>query len=115
MFVLSDFLDKNYLKSLQLLRRRHEVIGVLIYDRQAGILPSGCMVCLRDLETGVRMIFDGFSSKTRSGFSRSRALTHQHTLETFSKAKSDVIELELASSISDTLIKYFKQRERRIR
>jgi hypothetical protein len=36
-------------------------------------------------------------------------------MDIFSKAKSDVIEIETSSSISDTLLQYFKFRERRLR
>ena len=38
-FILSDFLDDNYLKSLRIACRRHEIIGVMIYDKGAFDLP----------------------------------------------------------------------------
>jgi len=36
-------------------------------------------------------------------------------VDIFSKAKSDVIELETSASVSDTLLQYFRLRERRLK
>lgn len=114
-FVLSDFLDDGYLKSLRTLRQRHEVIGVKIYDTGVFNLPAKGMITLSDLETGSQMIFDGFNKQVHKRFSDIKHAEHKKTLQIFSKAKSDVIEMDTAVSVSDTLLKYFKYRERRSR
>jgi len=114
-FVLSDFLDKDYLKSLRTLGQKHEIIGVMIHDRGAYKLPSKGLVTLCDFETGKEIIFDAFNKKTQQKFSSLKTVAHQQTLGIFSKARSDLIELETSSSVSDTLLRYFKSRERRIR
>ena len=44
-FILSDFLDQGYLKSLRTLRRRHEPIGVMIYDKGGFELQIGRASC----------------------------------------------------------------------
>ncbi|NOX34212.1 MAG: DUF58 domain-containing protein [Deltaproteobacteria bacterium] len=114
-FVLSDFLDDNYLKSLRTVRQKHEVIGVMIYDKGAFCLPSSGIITLSDLETAEEMVFDGFNKKSRDKFTYVNKSAHQKTLNVFSKAKSDVIELETGDLVSDTLMQYFKYRERRLR
>lgn len=114
-FVLSDFLDDGYLKSLRTLRQKHEVIGVKIYDTGVFNLPVKGMITLSDFETGKEMIFDGFNKQVQQQFSAAKQAEHKKTLEIFSKAKSDVIEMDTAASVSDTLLKYFKYRERRSR
>ncbi len=114
-FVLSDFFDDGYLKSLKTVRRRHEIIGVKIYDKGVLNLPSTGFVTLSDFETGQEMIFDGFNKKVREGFLSFRQKEHRKTMEIFTRAKSDVIELDTSASVSDTLLQYFKYRERRYR
>ena len=114
-FILSDFLDENYLKSLRMVQQRHEIIGVMIYDKGAYKLPFKGIVTLSDLETSKEIVFDGFNRKTEEAFSALKKQIHDKTRDHFSRAKSDVIEIETSASISDTLLQYFKFRERRLR
>jgi uncharacterized protein (DUF58 family) len=114
-FVLSDFLDDGYLKSLRTVRRKHEVIGVMIYDNGAFHLPFKGIVTLSDFESNKTIILDGYSKSTRQKFRKLREASYNKTLELFTKAKSDCIEMSTESSVSDTLLRYFRMRERRFR
>ena len=114
-FILSDFLDDGYLKSLRMVQQHHEIIGVMIYDKGAYELPFKGIVTLSDFETSKEIVFDGFNRKTREEFSLLKKRIHNKTENIFSKAKSDVIEIDTSASISDTLLQYFKFRERRLR
>ena len=114
-FVLSDFLDDGYLKSLRTVRQKHEVIGVKLYDKGTFELPFNGIVTLSDFETDKEMVFDAFNQKTRKKFAAIKQADHQKTLGLFSQARSDVIELETSASVSDTLSQYFRLRERRFR
>jgi uncharacterized protein (DUF58 family) len=114
-FILSDFLDEGYLKSLRRIRQKHEVIGVRIYDKGAFKLPGKGIITLSDFETGRQIMFDAFNKKTQKEFTSIKQTAHNQTMGLFSKAKSDVIELETSASVSDTLLQYFRFRERRLR
>jgi uncharacterized protein (DUF58 family) len=114
-FILSDFLDDGYLKSLRTVRQRHEIIGVMIYDKGASSLPLNAMITLSDFETSKEMVVDGFNKKTRKAFTALKEASRGKTLTIFSRARSDVIELETSASVSDTLLQYFRLRERRLR
>jgi len=114
-FILSDFLDDNFIHSLRIVRQRHEIIGIMIYDKGAFHLPYKGIITLSDFETSKEIVFDGFNKKTREEFLNIKKQIHNKTLAVFSRAKSDVIELKTSSSVSDTLLQYFKFRERRLR
>ena len=114
-FILSDFLDDNFLHSLKIVRQRHEIIGIMIYDKGAFNLPYKGIITLFDFETSREIVFDGFNKKTREEFLNIKKKIHNKTLAVFSRAKSDMIELKTSSSVSDTLLQYFKLRERRLR
>lgn len=114
-FILSDFLDDGYLKSLRTVRRRHEPVGVMIYDKGGFELPFKGIVTLSDFETSRQAVLDGFSRETKSRFKAAREVGRKKTRGIFSQARSDIIELEMGASVSDTLQLYFRQRERRVR
>jgi uncharacterized protein (DUF58 family) len=114
-FVLSDFYDVGYLKSLRMIRRKHEPIGVMIIDKGTGNLPVKGVITLSDLETGRQLIFDGFDKHVQRRYSAVQKTHVQHTKERFLKARSDVIELPTDASISDVLLQYFQLRERKYR
>ena len=114
-FILSDFLDDGYLKSLRRIGSRHEAIGVMIYDKGAFDLPQKGFINLSDFETGRQIMFDAFNKNTRKEFTSIKDAAHRKTMDIFFRAKSDVIELETAASVSDTLLRYFRFRERRLK
>ena len=114
-FVLSDFLGQDYEKSLKTASRRHELIGIQIYDSGAFELPPGGMIWLADLETSQTLLVDAWNQKTRNAFTRQRRELHDRAGQVFSRAKSDLIQMKTNDSVSDSLTLYFRLREKRIR
>src|SRR5437867_2370949 len=57
-FMLSDFLDKDFEKSLKRTGRRHDLIAIRIADRREEELPAVGLLELEDAETGERMLLD---------------------------------------------------------
>ncbi len=49
-FLISDFLDENYEKTLKLTMKKHEVIPIRICDKKFHSLPKGYIYNLRDSE-----------------------------------------------------------------
>ncbi|HWW93204.1 MAG TPA: DUF58 domain-containing protein, partial [Vicinamibacteria bacterium] len=56
--VLSDFQDQGYERALGILRRRHDVIALLLSDPRESELPAVGLMALLDPETGERMVVD---------------------------------------------------------
>ena len=50
-FIMSDFIDENYEHALRVLGKRHDVIGLKVYDKMDSQLPDIGMVKVQDLET----------------------------------------------------------------
>src|SRR5882672_5220205 len=51
-FILSDFLDANYEDALRIAGRKHDVIGIKIYDRMDMELPAAGLLQVQDAESG---------------------------------------------------------------
>ena len=114
-FLISDFVAADYLKQLKIVSGKHEIIGVLLSDPGDFMLPRFGMVNARDLETGDIRVLDAGDKKTRDAYTRIRKKYYQNILNGFKTADVDCIEASTDGSVADTLTRYFRLREKRVR
>lgn len=112
-FVISDYLSPEYEKSLRLLNRRHEVVGMRVFDEGAFHLPCAGIVRVKDFETGEETLMDAGSKKMRQWYTDQRQKIHTFTQSLFTKARVDLVDVTTDDSVSDVLTRYFMLRERR--
>nr|WP_320014083.1 DUF58 domain-containing protein [uncultured Desulfobacter sp.] len=112
-FVISDYLSPEYEKSLRLLNRRHEVVGLRVFDDGSFHLPLAGIVRVKDFETGEETLMDAGSKKMRQWYTDQRQKIHTLTESVFSKARVDLVDVTTADSVSDVLTRYFMLRESR--
>jgi hypothetical protein len=112
-FVISDYLSPEYEKSLRLLNRRHEVVGMRVFDKGAFHLPCAGIVRVKDFETGEETLMDAGSKKMRQWYTDQRQKIHTLTESLFTKARVDLVDVTTADSVSDVLTRYFMLRESR--
>jgi uncharacterized protein (DUF58 family) len=111
-FVLSDFLAAGYGPALARLARRHDVIGVQVTDPRERELPDVGLVTLWDPESGDWRIVNTDDLRVRRQF-RERAEAWERELwRTFSEGGADLLRLETGEPYADTLIAFFRRRER---
>jgi uncharacterized protein (DUF58 family) len=108
--VISDFQDQGYERPLGILRRRHDVIAIQLWDpRETDVPPSG-LVALLDPETGQRLVVDVSDPAVRL---RLRAATLSDAAEAFRRTHVDALPLSTAASYERPLAAFFKAREKR--
>lgn len=112
-FVISDYLSPEYEKSLRLLNRRHEVVGMRVFDDGAFHLPCSGIVRIKDFETGEETLMDAGSKKMRQWYTDQRRKIHTLTESVFTKARVDLVDVATEASVSDVLTRYFMLRESR--
>lgn len=65
-FVISDFLDtRDFSKPLLIAARKHDLIGLKIYDRNMAALPDVGLIKVVDVETGHEQYVDTSSKEVR--------------------------------------------------
>ncbi len=57
-FVLSDFMDQGYEKTLKTMKRKHDVVLIKVRDRKEEKLPYGGIFTFKDLESGEVVTLD---------------------------------------------------------
>src|SRR5262245_7540504 len=114
-FLLSDFLDRGYDKSLKRTGRRHDLVAVRIADPREEELAAVGLLELEDAETGERLLLDTNSRRVREAYARAALQRREALRELTRSARVDLVEVTTDGSHLDSLIRFFRLRERRLR
>ncbi len=115
LFLVSDFLDEGYLQVLRHANRKHDVVAALITDPREAEMPPAGLVTLEDAESGKTRLVDTRSATFRSEL-RERASKRQSELKDQLRATGmDLIVFDASESMVDPLLRFFRERERRLR
>lgn len=114
-FVVSDFLDEGYLRAMRNANRKHDVIAVLVTDPRELEMPNVGLVSLADAETGKIAQYDTASPSFRRQLARAAAGRIESLRRDFQRSKIDFIHIDVAGSVVDPLVKFFRMRQRRMR
>ncbi len=112
-FVVSDFFDEDYIDTLNMAARKHDVIAVLLTDPRELELPAVGMVNFHDPETGKSVIRDTSSDAFQREYRQMSEQRLRQLEQSFRRAKIDFIHIDVSASIVDPLAKFFRMRERR--
>ncbi len=112
-FLLSDFQDVDYEKSLRIASRRHDLIPVVVSDRREQELPDVGLLPLRDAESGVVRWVDTSSRNHRFLFQRSVSKRQQARDDLFRKLGLRPIHILTGEDYVEPLQRFFRLREGR--
>ncbi len=114
-FLFSDFISENYEKLLKIAFKKHDLIAVVVEDPTEKDFPALTgSVELQDAETGEMFTLKsnkGFKNKFKQEWVKRRADRDK----VFSSVGLDHIEIETGTPYIDSMIRFFKMRERRFR
>ncbi len=109
-FLLSDFLDDNFATDLKLANKRHDVIGLHIFDEKEIDLPNVGLIKLRDPETEKIQLVDTSSRAVRNHFKERFENHATYIKQTFAKSRSDIISIGMKDDYVKALLEFFKKR-----
>ncbi|HEX7844147.1 MAG TPA: DUF58 domain-containing protein [Chitinophagaceae bacterium] len=111
-FVLSDFLDANYEDALRIAGKKHDVIGMKLYDRMDQQLPDAGMMQVNDAETGATKWIDSGNSYVRYSYEQEFFRVTQYSTQTFKKAGCDLLHIRTDHDYVKVLQRFFLSRNR---
>lgn len=112
-FLMSDFMDDDYSLALQLAARRHDLVGLHIYDEVERNMPNVGLLRIQDAETGKVQVIDTSSKKLRDQH-QAWFLEHEEQFrEQFVRTGSDVLSIQTDQDYVKSLLGFFKNRKRR--
>jgi hypothetical protein len=112
-FLVSDFLEANFKKSLSLLNKRHDVIAVPVRDRVEISMPAVGLIELADAETGELILVDTASRRFRNRYDSSSQSRFNELKSMLRSINVDCISISTDKPYIQDLIQFFHIRHRR--
>ena len=109
-FMLSDFMDKGYEKTLRITAKKHDLTGIRIYDPVETKLPKLGIVPMRDAETGVIRWINTHSRKVTIQYENHYKKRTAQFQELFQKNGAGTLSCSVEESYVKKLLGYFKAR-----
>ncbi len=111
-FILSDFFvrDDEFLQSLQICNRKHDVVAIQVYDQRAKELPDVGLMKVVDAETGHEQYVDTGSKALRQAYHKYWINRQSQLEETFNKSNVDHVSVATNENFVKALMILFKRR-----
>lgn len=112
-FLISDFQDEDYERTLRVVSRKHDLVAVAVHDPREQLLPDVGLVSVVDPETGERGLMDAGSSAVRRAYAALAARALEELRQSVRRSGVDLLELSTGEPYEQPLVRFFHERARR--
>jgi len=109
-FLMSDFVSKPYDHALQLAARKHDLVGIHVYDKHDKELPNAGLVQVMDAETGKTQWIDTDDRAIRLHYGMAFDNKYKYCLQAFRKSGASLLHVRTDEDYVKILQGYFKGR-----
>jgi uncharacterized protein (DUF58 family) len=114
-FLVSDFLSKDYTQAMRIANKRHDIVAIHVLDPRELELPGIGYIELEDAETGEEILLDTSDRQVRQLFAKETSETMTQRDKLFKSMNVDSIDIRTDQSYIEPLIKFFRMRAKRFR
>ena len=114
-FVVSDFLDVGFEKSLRIANQKHDLIAIALSDPREKELPAVGILELEDAESGASILIDTWDRRARSRYREEALLRVEARRRLFRQTSVDSVDLSTDLPYDVPLLRFFRNRARRLR
>lgn len=111
-FVLSDFIDAGYEDALRIAGKKHDVIGIKLYDQMDMKLPDAGLLQVEDAESGATKWIDSSNAFVRHQYEQEFFRVTAYATQTFKKAGCDLLHVKSGEEYVKVLQRFFLSRNR---
>ncbi|MBD3409577.1 MAG: DUF58 domain-containing protein, partial [Ignavibacteriales bacterium] len=112
-FLISDFNDDGYDRSLRIVGKRHDLIGVEISDEREQTIPRIGLARFRDPETGREEVVDAGSKSFLTFYRKRKRELRESRQRLFNTSRLDRISVNTRDSYISPLVGFFRTRGKR--
>jgi uncharacterized protein (DUF58 family) len=114
-FLLSDLLDQGFEQSLKAANRKHDIVIIQIIDPREKELPRVGILEIRDAETGEVISVDTSLPWVRDTYRENWGRNQSRLAKLFESHRIGHLVIETGKSYEVPLVRFFKERAKRIR
>jgi len=109
-FLLSDFISAPYETSLQLAARKHDLVGMQVYDKADRELPAAGLMQVIDAETGELKWLDTDDKRIRTSYTAAFEQYKNYCIQSFRKSGASLLQMRTDEDYVKALQGFFKGR-----
>ncbi|PSL49645.1 uncharacterized protein DUF58 [Chitinophaga niastensis] len=109
-FMLSDFLSGDYQDALNIAAKRHDVVGVQVYDQRDKELPPVGLIQVADAETGAVQWVDTADRRVRQYYEQQFLQHTQYCKNAFMKSGAELVSVRTDEDYVKALQTFFLNR-----
>lgn len=110
-FLISDFVSPvNYEDAAIIANKKHDLVGIHIYDERDKELPDVGLMKLRDAETGESMWVDTSSQKVRMMYKDYKVDRYLNLQKVIARSGMDCVDIESQQDYVKALLQLFRRR-----
>jgi uncharacterized protein (DUF58 family) len=111
-FLLSDFIDDKFNDALKVAGKKHDIIGIKVYDKMDMELPSAGLLQVQDAETGKIRWIDSSDYLVQQNYQQRFFAVTENCKTIFLKAGSELLHIRTDEDYVKVLKKFFVGRNR---
>lgn len=109
-FLMSDFVSRPFDQALQLAARKHDLVGINVYDKHDKELPQAGLVQVMDAETGKSYWIDTDDRAVRTQYTAAFEKNNKYCTQVFRRSGASLLHVRTDEDYVKVLQGYFKGR-----
>ena len=114
-FLISDFFDQGYEKSLRVANQRHDLVALPVRDPREAELPNLGILQMLDPESGEIVWVDTSLRQVRERYRRLAVESTESRNRIFRKNRIEFVDIFTDQPYDVPLVKFFRERAKRLR
>ncbi|WP_405610747.1 DUF58 domain-containing protein [Polaribacter sp. Asnod1-A03] len=111
-FMLSDFMDDDYEKTLKIAASKHDLTGIRVYDKHDEEIPNLGMVPMLDSESDEVQLINTSSKSVRTSYKTNALRLADYYTNTFKRSGAGTVSTKVDENYVKKLLGYFKHKGR---
>ena len=113
-FLISDFVDSNYWTSLKMVNKKHDIIGIRLYDPSEEEFPDLGLVKVKDPESEKEFWINTSRYQDRIDYNNTFNNRIRELQSRCKKIKFDLVSISTEEDYVEPLMDFFHRREKRV-
>ncbi len=109
-FAISDFISEPYERQLQLAARKHDLVGIQVYDKHDRELPDAGLIQVMDAETGQTVWLDSSDRSVRANYIHRFEQHKKYCQQAFRKSGASLLSVRTNEDYVKALQGFFISR-----